>query len=120
MNGIISIVRVRSLLFSICFAAIIAGTLQPKPMSIGMNERPCSPTRCIILSMRKAALDMYPESSSRDRKKKRITMLGRNASTEPTPWMIPSVSMLVNHPGLSRPLHQAQRALTPDSIHPWG
>ena len=47
-----------SLRLSMFFAAIMAGTLQPKPMSIGMKERPCRPTRCMVLSIRKAALDI--------------------------------------------------------------
>ena len=40
MNGTMSIVRTRSLGFWMSRAAMIAGTLHPKPMSIGTNERP--------------------------------------------------------------------------------
>ena len=32
-------------------AAMIAGTLHPKPMSMGMKLRPCSPMWCMIVSM---------------------------------------------------------------------
>ena len=45
MKGSTSIVSSRALRFSIVRVAITAGTLQPKPMSIGMNDLPCSPTR---------------------------------------------------------------------------
>ena len=38
--------------------AITAGTLQPKPMMSGMNDLPCSPMRCMTLSMMKAARAM--------------------------------------------------------------
>ena len=40
IKGIISIVNVLSFVFSMDFAAIMAGTLHPKPISIGTNEWP--------------------------------------------------------------------------------
>ena len=55
IKGIISIVSVRSLILSISRAAIIAGTLHPKPTNMGIKLRPCRPTACMILSIRKAA-----------------------------------------------------------------
>ena len=48
--------------------AIIAGTLQPNPMTRGMNDLPCSPILCIRRSMMNAALDIYPESSINEMK----------------------------------------------------
>ena len=38
--------------------AMIAGTLQPPAAMSGMIARPCSPTRCMMRSLRKAAAFM--------------------------------------------------------------
>ena len=38
--------------------AMTAGTLQPNPITKGMNDLPCNPILCMILSMMKAALAM--------------------------------------------------------------
>jgi hypothetical protein len=40
MNGMISIVMSLLFLFSIVLIAIMAGTLQPNPMTIGMKDLP--------------------------------------------------------------------------------
>ena len=69
MNGMMAMVIIRLFLLSIARVAIIAGTLQPKPITIGMNDLPCRPILCISLSTMNAALDMYPESSIREMKK---------------------------------------------------
>ena len=37
---------------------MIAGTLQPPAAMSGMMARPCSPTRCMMRSLRKAAAFM--------------------------------------------------------------
>ena len=66
MNGFISMVISRLLRLSIVREAMIAGTLQPNPMTSGINDFPCRPTRCINLSMMKAARAIYPESSISD------------------------------------------------------
>ena len=55
MKGVISMVISRLLRLSIVRQAMIAGTLQPKPMMSGMNDLPCRPMRCITRSMMKAA-----------------------------------------------------------------
>ena len=54
INGTISIVRARSLGSGMSLAAMIAGTLQSKPISMGINERPCNPSLCISPSVKKA------------------------------------------------------------------
>src|SRR5690554_35805 len=69
MNGTINIVIMRLLLLSIVRVAIIAGTLQPNPIISGMKDLPWRPILCINLSMIKAALDIYPESSINDMKR---------------------------------------------------
>ena len=58
MNGVMRMVMMRVRRSSIVRQAITAGTVQPKPISIGMNERPWRPKVCMIRSMRKAALAM--------------------------------------------------------------
>ena len=55
MNGVMRMVIRRLLRLSIVRQAMMAGTLQPKPMIIGMNDLPCRPMRCITRSMMKAA-----------------------------------------------------------------
>lgn len=55
MNGMIRMVISRLLKLSIVRVAMMAGTLQPNPMTSGMNDLPCSPMRCITRSMMKAA-----------------------------------------------------------------
>lgn len=75
---------------SIVRVAIIAGTLQPKPMSIGINDLPCKPIRCIILSIIKTTLAMYPVSSINVIKKNKMRMLGKKTITLPTPEITPS------------------------------
>ena len=67
-----------------------AGTVQPKPISMGTMLRPESPILLKSLSMKKATLAIYPLSSSMDIKKKRVTMMGRKLSTLPTPSNMPS------------------------------
>ncbi len=58
MRGITMMVVSLLRLFSRILVAIIAGTEQPKPMSIGMKLFPWRPILCMILSITKAALDM--------------------------------------------------------------
>ena len=45
MKGKVIIVSSRLFRFSMVRVAMMAGTLQPKPVSIGKNDLPCSPTR---------------------------------------------------------------------------
>ncbi len=56
IRGLIRILSNRSRSLSKVRVAMIAGALQPKPMSRGINDLPCSPMMCITLSMIKAAL----------------------------------------------------------------
>ena len=58
ISGLTRIVMRRHLRSSIIREAIMAGTLHPKPMISGMNDFPCKPIRCMILSMMKAARAM--------------------------------------------------------------
>ena len=58
MKGSTSIVISRLRGFSMVRVAMTAGTLQPNPITMGMNDLPCRPMRCISLYMMKAARAM--------------------------------------------------------------
>ena len=58
MNGMMAMVIMRLFLLSIARVAMMAGTLQPNPMTIGMKDLPWRPILCISLSTMKAARDM--------------------------------------------------------------
>ena len=57
-NGSSMIVMRRSFTFSIVRALMAAGTVQPNPISIGMNDLPDRPNRLSARSMRNAVRDM--------------------------------------------------------------
>ena len=76
--------------------AMTAGTVQPKPISIGTMLLPERPILRSSLSIIKATLAMYPLSSMSDRKKKSVTIIGRKLSTLPTPVNIPSITRLLS------------------------
>ena len=57
INGITSMVMSLLCLLSSVLVAIMAGTLQPNPISIGTKDFPCNPILCIILSIINAARD---------------------------------------------------------------
>ena len=71
--------------------AMMPGMAQAKLDSSGMKLRPERPTAAIIRSIRNAARAMYPVASIKRMKKKRITICGRNTTTEPTPARTPLV-----------------------------
>ena len=71
--------------------AITPGTVQPNPTSIGTMLRPDRPILRNSLSITNATLAIYPLSSSMDRKKNSVTIIGRKLSTLPTPLKIPSM-----------------------------
>ena len=55
MKGFMSMVISRLERLSIDRQAMIEGTVQPKPMTSGMNDLPWSPSLCITLSIINAA-----------------------------------------------------------------
>ena len=67
MKGTNIMVMRRSFSFSMVRAPMMAGTVQPKPMSMGMKALPDRPKRRSTRSMIKAARAMYPESSRKDK-----------------------------------------------------
>ena len=96
--------------------AMIAGTLQPNPIINGMNDLPCNPILCMILSMINAARAIYPESSIMEIQKYRIRILGRKTITLPTPPMIPSTSISFSGPSLIVSLMKLPNKSTNHSI----
>ena len=80
IKGVSRIVIFRSRSLDSVLVAIIAGTEHPNPISIGTKLRPDSPIFRRSLSMTKATLAIYPVSSRMDRKKNKVTMVGRKLS----------------------------------------
>ena len=62
----------------------MAGTLQPNPKIMDINERPLKPKLLAILSTRKAALGRYPDSS-KNQEKEQDKICGIKTNTPPTP-----------------------------------
>ena len=58
MNGMMAMVMRRDFRLSMLRVAMMAGTLQPKPITMGMNDLPCRPMRCMSLSTMNAARAM--------------------------------------------------------------
>ena len=84
----------RSRLLDRVLVDMMAGTEQPKPMSMGTKLLPDRPIFRKSLSMTKATRAIYPESSRMDRKKNRVTTMGKKLSTLPTPANTPSMIRL--------------------------
>ena len=116
INGLINIVMRRLLRLSIAREAMIAGTLQPKPITNGINDFPCNPMRCINLSIINAARAIYPESSINDIQKKSINIFGKKTITPPTPPITPSTTKSFNGPAGIMPSIAEDSQLTPNSI----
>ena len=76
-----------SLSFSMVLVAMIPGTPHPVPTRIGMKDFPERPKNLNTRSMTKAALAMYPMSSSMQRTRNSTSIWGRNPMTAPTPPM---------------------------------
>ena len=97
------IVILRSLSFSIVLVAMIAGTPQPVPINIGINDLPDKLNFLKILSMTKATLAIYPHPSRNANKKNNTNICGTNPNTAPTPPIIPSLIRLTNHSATFKP-----------------
>ena len=76
----------------------MAGTLQPNPITKGINDLPCKPILCINLSIMKATRAIYPESSIKDIKRYNIRILGKKTITPPTPPITPSTTRSFREP----------------------
>ena len=103
---VVMIVIRRSRSFSIVRDAMIPGTPQPVPISIGINDLPERPNLRNIRSSTKAMRDIYPHASRKARKIKSTSICGTNPSTAPRPATIPSRISPLSHsaqPTASRP-----------------
>ena len=81
MKGTSRIVILRSRSLDKVREAMIAGTEQPNPMSMGTKLLPERPRRRSGLSITNATRAMYPLSSRMERNKNSVTMTGKNPST---------------------------------------
>ena len=75
---------------------MMAGTVHPKPSSIGINALPDRPIEPIMESIMYATRDMYPLSSRNARHRKSIAILGKNSRIPPTPAIMPSTMRLMS------------------------
>ena len=91
INGEIKAVIFLSFSLSNVLVAIIAGEEHPRPITIGMKALPDNPTLHIILSIKKAVLDIYPLSSNKDIPKNKVNIKGKNGKVPLTPPNIPSI-----------------------------
>ena len=98
INVVVITVILLSLSFSIVRDAIMPGTPQPLPISIGINDLPDSPNLRKIRSIINATRAMYPHASRKARNKNRTSICGTKPSTAPTPPTIPSAIRLVSQP----------------------
>ena len=92
MKGVSMIVIRRSRSLESVLVAMMAGTEQPKPISMGTKLLPERPMWRKSLSITKATLAMYPVSSRIARKKNSVTIVGRKLNTVPTPLQTPSTT----------------------------
>jgi hypothetical protein len=90
-NGITNIDSIRKPCDRITRVPKIAGTLQPKPISDITNDRPSNPNLSIKASIKNAALDRYPLSSTIAIQRKNRKITGRNAATVAIPAYSPSI-----------------------------
>ena len=98
--------------------AMMPGTEHPRPISSGTMLRPERPIFLRSLSVTKATLAIYPLSSSIERKKNSMTMMGRKLSTDPTPPKIPSTTS-ERTASLTSHLARAAPTLSDRASMPW-
>ena len=106
-NGIVLIVRVRSLSSIRVRVFTIAGTEQPKPIIIGINALPETPKRRKIPSRINATRAIYPVSSKMESKHNNTIICGTKLKTPPRPPKTPSPIRDTAHtaaPAFSRPV----------------
>ena len=93
-KGMTRIVAVRSLWSASVRVLIIAGTLHPKPIIMGINALPETPKRRNTRSRINATRAIYPLSSRIEKKRNKTRICGRKESTENRPPKIPSQTRL--------------------------
>ena len=119
---VVMIVILRSRSLSMVRLAMIPGTPQPEPISIGIKDLPDRPNLRKIRSMMNAIRAIYPQPSRNARKMNRIRICGTKPRTAPTPATIPSMirpcshrqgfhpsTVLKQKPGYREPIRRSQQ-----------
>ena len=104
---VVMMVMRRSRSFSIVRDAMMPGTPQPTPISMGMKDFPLRPNFRKIRSSTKAIRAMYPQASRKASSRNSTSIWGTKPSTAPTPATMPSRIRPFSQsavPMLSRPL----------------
>ncbi len=112
INGFMAMVMSLSLSFSRVLVAIMAGTLHPKPTNIGINAFPGRPIALMSLSITKAALAIYPESSKIERHRNINPIGGIKVATVWMPAPTPLASIVIIHAGKWKLLSKWDRPST--------
>ena len=89
--------------FFIVLVAITPGIAQPVPITIGIIDFPDSPTFLKNLSITTATLAIYPQSSSKAKRKNSTMISGKKPTTAPTPPIIPSSRIAAKRGDTSSP-----------------
>ena len=97
ISGEINAVIFLSFSLSNVLVAMIAGEAHPRPITIGINALPDNPTLLIILSIKNAALDIYPLSSNNEIPKNKVNINGKNGKVPAIPPRTPSIISDLNH-----------------------
>ena len=97
ISGEINAVIFLSFSLSNVLVAMIAGEAHPRPITIGINALPDNPTLLIILSIKKAALDIYPLSSNNEIPKNKVNINGKKGNVPAIPPRTPSTKRDLNH-----------------------
>ena len=103
MKVVVMIVIRRSFSLSIVRLAMMPGTPQPVPISIGIKDLPDNPNLRKIRSMIKAIRAIQPQSSRIARNRKSTSICGTKPRTAPIPAMIPSTSRETSQPAVPMP-----------------
>ena len=106
-NGITRTVAVLSFSSAKVLVLIIAGTEHPKPIIIGIKERPDKPNFLKIRSKIKATRAIYPESSRIEKNKNKNKICGKKPKTANKPPKTPSqIKPWSQLPSSNQPLTQ--------------
>ena len=107
---VVIMVILRSLSFSMVRDAMIPGTPQPVPISMGIKDLPDRPNLRKILSMINATLAMYPQASRMHSMRKRTNIWGTKPMTAPTPPTMPSTMRPVSQSAQPMPTRKFSTA----------
>ena len=101
MKVVVMTVMRRSRSFSMVRLAMMPGTPQPTPISMGIKDLPDRPNLRNTRSSTKAIRAMYPHASRKASRRNSTSICGTKPSTAPTPATIPSLISPDSHAGES-------------------